>query len=165
MCTTPTTWLNLSVHRRPWWYQFRCSGSSRIATSACTTGWAGRGRLGPRRPTSLQQPQVPATHARQRWVRQPVAIGRRCPWLSSCSLGSPLPCRSPHLVVGHILRGVSHRQDGALLRRVAAGVEGDLEVAVEPSALLHPVAHILRRVGQWVAVDEAELVTEQCCSL
>ena len=37
----------------------------------------------------------------------------------------PCACR-PHLVIGHILRGVAHRKDAALLGGVAARVEGDL---------------------------------------
>ena len=33
MWTTPTTCSNVSDHRPPEWYQLRCSGSSRMATS------------------------------------------------------------------------------------------------------------------------------------
>jgi hypothetical protein len=50
VCRTPMTWLNLVVMRRPWWNQVRCSGSSRIAASACAP---------PRRQGNRPYPSLP----------------------------------------------------------------------------------------------------------
>ena len=50
--------------------------------------------------------------------------------------------RLPHLLVGYVLRKVSNGQDGALLRSVAARVEGDLEVGIDPGAIPCPFPDI-----------------------
>ena len=59
-----------------------------------------------------------------------------------------LPPAATHLMVGHILGGVPHRQDAALLGGIPPRVESELEVGVKAGALLHPLAHILQSARQ-----------------